>query len=131
MIKTCALPYYVHMTTYNQINQRRPRVTIIQFYILIWFHIQIHFHASLSVWVSSSGHTVKCTIKYITKNPFNKLHHCIPACSTWNHTLLHTPTILHMKKYFYQPVTCARKYCTRQRCHILQFYTHARFTPQK
>ena len=95
-----ALLDYVNMTTYNKINRKPSRVTIIQFYILVWFHIQRHFCASISVRVSDSGHTVKQARKYITKKHCKKLHQYTTEQSTRHHTLLYNTTIQYTMTLF-------------------------------
>ena len=52
------LLYYVHTTTYNQINCNWTHVLIIHFYRLVWFNKQRRFHFNLSARVSYSGHPV-------------------------------------------------------------------------
>ena len=113
------LLYYVNMTTYSPFNGKLPRVPIIHFYILIWFHIRRKICSGLSLRVFYPGHPVKCTRKYCTNKPFHTLHHYIPEHSTRHRTLLHTPNILHTKTFLLRPVTCTIKYPTRQNCHIL------------
>ena len=110
------------------INRKLPCVPIIQFYILLWFHIWRRFCASLSVRVSDSGQPVKCAIKYHTNNPCHILHRFIPEHSTHHFKLLYTPTTIHSKIFLRHPVTYTRKYLPRQNCHILHWYTHAHFT---
>ena len=48
----CALLCYIHMSTYNQIYNKRLRIPIIHFHILVGFNIQRRFCASLSLRVS-------------------------------------------------------------------------------
>ena len=55
----CALLYYVYTTMFNQINCNLPRVLIMHFYRLVWFHTQRNVRASLTIRVSNSGHHVK------------------------------------------------------------------------
>ena len=95
-----ALLYYIHMTTNNRINGKCPRVPIIQFYILAWFHTQRHFCAILSDRVSNSGQHAKCNINYYMNKPCKKLHLCIPSRSTYHYTLLRNPMIIHTKTLF-------------------------------
>ena len=92
MRKICALLYYVHPTTYNGINCNRPRV-------LIRFHTQRSFHASLSIRVSDSDHPITYDRKFCTNNTGHKIHRWMSVHSTQHHTLLHNPTILHTKKF--------------------------------
>ena len=75
-------------------------VPTMHFYKLVQFHIWIHFQSTLSIRISNSGQTVKCTRKYSMDKPYHKLHHYIPPHSTRHHTLLHTPMILHTKTLF-------------------------------
>ena len=65
----CALLYCVHVTTYNLINEKLPRVPIIHFYILLIFNIWIYFRASLSVRVSKSGQSIRYAINTVQKYP--------------------------------------------------------------
>ena len=94
------LLYYVPMTTYNWINFKCPRVTIIHFYKLIWYHIQRYFCARLSVRVSNSGQPVECARKHSKNKPCHKLHQWILSGSTYHNIILHTPTILQTNKLF-------------------------------
>ena len=98
--KLRALLYYVHMNKHNWINWKLLRVLNTNFYRLVWFHIQRHFSASLSVRVSNSGHPVKHVRHYCTNKPNHKLHHCMIEVSTQHYKILHNPTILHMKTFF-------------------------------
>ena len=95
-----SLPDYVHMNTNNRINRKRPRFTIIQFYILIQFYIRGRFCASLPFRISDSIQPAKCYRKYCMDKTYHKLHHCTPARSKRHYALLHTPTILHTKIVF-------------------------------
>ena len=89
MINICTLLDCIPMTTYNWINWKRLRLTIINNYKLVRLHVQRSFRISLSVRVSVSDHPIKCTIKYCTNKPFHKLNQCIPARSTRHYILLH------------------------------------------
>ena len=85
------------------------QVPTIHFYIIINFHIQRHFSARLSVRVSNSVQTIKCTIKYFINNTYHRLHHYIPERSTQHHTILHITKILHMKSFFMPACHLRRK----------------------
>ena len=89
-ITICALLYCVHMTTYNQINEKCPRVPIIHFCILVGSNIRGHFVSSLSVRVSDSGQLVHLNRKYVMERTCHNLQNCTPACFKWYNTLLHT-----------------------------------------
>ena len=82
------LPDYVHMTTYNQINEKIMCVPIIDFYILLQFNIRRHFIISLSVMVYDSCQTIKPTIKYCTKIIYQNLHNNTPECCARHHKIL-------------------------------------------
>ena len=97
---TCTILDSVNMPTNNLIIGKHLQIPIIHFNILIRLHIQRHVCTSLTVSVSNSGQPVKCASKYHTKKPWNKIHCWIPAQSTHNYILLHTPTIIHTKKRF-------------------------------
>ena len=101
-INVPTLLYYVHMTKYNQVNCKFPRVLIMHVYILVRFHIRRRFHASLSVRVSYLGQPVMYDRQYCKNKPSHKLYHCIPEGSTRHYTLLHNPTIIYTRKNFAQ-----------------------------
>ena len=98
--KLRALLYYVHITTYNWINCKYPRILIVNFYRLVWFYTRRCFCASLSVKVLNLGHPVSYVRKYCTKKTGHKIYLWIPARSTRHYTLLHNTTILHTKIFF-------------------------------
>ena len=96
MINFCVLLYYIHMTTYNWINEKHLHVPIIHFYILVWFNIQQYFHTILSGRVYNSGQYVNCTRKYCTKTNCLNIHTSTQTCFTrhrTHHTHLHTQKI--------------------------------------
>ena len=100
-----ALLYYVHMTTYNQINEKLLRVPIVGFYILIWFNIQF-FCASLYVRVFDSGQAIKCA-RNLYKNNLSQ--------TTQLHiSTLHTPSYTYTYSYYlkykdiFLPACCLR-----------------------
>ena len=128
MSKLRVLLYYVHTNTYIQINYNCPSVLIMHLYIIVWFHIQKHFGASLSFMVSDSGHPVTYTREFFMNKPGHRIYCCVSARSTRHHTLLHNTTIIHTKTFLRQPVTRARKYCLRQNWHSLHWYNHSRLT---
>ena len=80
--KVCALLYYVHMTTNNQIDLKFLRFLVMHFYRLVKFHILRHFRASLYGRVSDSGQPVTYTRKYCTNNTSHKIYRCVPSGST-------------------------------------------------
>ena len=98
--KIRALLSFVHMTTYNIINFKFPRVLIVHFYRLLRFHTQRHFRASLSLRVFNSCHPVNYSRQFFTNNPGHKIYRCMSARSTRHHTFIHNPTILHTKTFF-------------------------------
>ena len=100
MIKVRVLLYYVHTTTYDQINFNWPRVLIMNFYRLVRFNERRCFCNSLSVRVYDSGQAVTHARKFCTNKPGHKIYRCMSARSTQHHTLLHNPTILHTKTFF-------------------------------
>ena len=61
--------------------------------------------------------------KYCTNNPGYKIYRCRSARSTQHYTLLHTPTILHMKTFFAPACHPGKKKYSRQNCCILHWYT--------
>ena len=120
------LLYYFHITMYNIINCKCPRVPIVHFYKLVLFNIQRYFRASLSIRLSGSIQPVKCTRQYCTNNTCHKLHHYIPARSMGHRTLLHNTTIIHMKKTFVPACHLYHKmlYKTKlSHCTLLHFRT--------
>ena len=128
MIKVRMLLYYVHITTYNQINYKFPHILIIHFSRLVQFHTWRHFCTSLSIRVSNPGHPVTYARKLCTNKAGHKIYRCMSACSTRHCTLIPNPTILHTKTFLRQPITRARNYRPRQNCHSLHWYTHACLT---
>ena len=100
--KLCTLLYYAHTTTYND------RVLLMHFCRLLRFHTQRRFRPSLSVRVSDSGHPVTYARQFFTNTPGHKIYCCISACSTRHHTLLHNPTIIHVRT-FVAPASHPRK----------------------
>ena len=82
------LLYYVHTTTYIQINFRYQRFIIVHFYRLILFHTQRCFLASLSVRVYNLGHPVMYARNFCTNKPSHKIYLYMSACSTQHHTLV-------------------------------------------
>ena len=122
---------YVLMTTQNWINWKSPRVTITQpFYKkLVWFHIRIPFRGNLYVRVSNSSHPIKCTIKYCTKNPYQKVHHCIPAQS-YAIIKFYILILFQIRRQFLrQTVTCAIKYSIRIVLHSTLLHSCTLHTP--
>ena len=99
-INISALLYYVHMTTCNKSDEKCPRVTIIHFYILVWFNIRRHFCTTLYVRVSDSGQPVNCAIKYHTEITCHKLHTYTLARFTYHRTLLNNHMIQHTETFF-------------------------------
>ena len=97
-----ALLYYVHIHTYNWMNEKRPRIPIVNFYILLQFNVRRHFCAILSIRVSDSVQPVNCARKYRTKITYHNLHSYTPSCFTHNHTLLYIHTIQHTMTFFVQ-----------------------------
>ena len=93
MRKVCALLYYVHTTTYNRINCNCLR-------ILVRFHTQRRFRASLYVRVSDSGHRVTSARKMCMNNTGYKLYRMMSVRSTRHHKILHNPTIIYTKIFF-------------------------------
>ena len=100
MSKLRALLYYVHATKYNQINCECPRFLTIHFYILVQFHTQNCFSASLPIRVSDSGHPVTYAGKNLQTIPAHKIYRCLSERSTRHHTILNNLTILHTKTFF-------------------------------
>ena len=98
--KLHALLYYIHMTKYKQINSKCPRVLVIHFYRLIWFHTQKRFRASLSVRVSDSVQPVTPARECFTNNTGHKIYQYVPARSTRHYMRLHNSTIIHTKIFF-------------------------------
>ena len=111
----------------DRINYKFPRVIVMQFYRLLRFNIQKVFCNILSVMVYDSVQPVMYTRKFCKNNPGHKIYGCIPAGFTWHFILLHITTILRTKKFLRHPINRARKYCLRQNCHILHWYTHTCF----
>ena len=109
--------YYVYIPMYTLINKKRPCVSIIHFYILVWLNIQGNFISSLSVRVSNSGQPFNSSSKYCIKtNNFNIYTYpksrFTPHCT--HHTLLYTRTVQHTKTFLCQPVSISSKYCTKR-----------------
>ena len=123
-----ALIYCICMNTYNILNEKRPHVPFVHFYMLVWFNSHIHFHTSLSVRVSYWGQPANWARKYCTKITRHKLHNYTPEFFTIHHTVIDTHTIQHTNIIYCQPVTCSIKYCMRQKYHSLQNYTNVQFT---
>ena len=94
------------VTKYTSACQYAPH-NIVRFYIILLLYILIFF-------------TLACHMR--------KIYQCMSTRSTWHHTILHNPTILHTKTFVCKPVTCARRYCLRQNCHSLFWYIHTRLT---
>ena len=88
------------MAVYNWIIYKCPRILIMHFYRLVWFHIQRRFCASLYIRVSNSGEPVTYTRQFCTNKPGHKLHRYMPAGSTIQYILLNNNTIIHWKKTF-------------------------------
>ena len=128
MRNLCALLNCVPMTTYNETNWKRPRVTIMHFYKIIRFHVRRCFCSRLSVRGDSSGQPIKCTIKYLTIKICHKLHHWIPTRTTRNYTLLHNPTILHIKIVSAPAYHPRKKIFSETKLSHSPLYTHTRFT---
>ena len=97
-------------------------------HILIWFNMQGHFRASLSVSVFNSGQPANCARKCHIKLIRHNLHNYTQTCFTHHNTLLHTCTIHHIKIFLWQPVICAGKYCTKQNFRHIHNFRHTRFT---
>ena len=91
--KVRALLYYVHRNMDNRIDCNSPRV-------LVQFHTRRCFCARLSIRVSDLGHPVMYARKFCTNNPGHKMYRCMSVRSTWQHTLLQNPTIIHTKTFF-------------------------------
>ena len=85
MRKVCALLYYVHITTYNQIDCKRSHVLIINFYRLVRFHIQRRFCISLSFRVSNSGQPVIYAKNIVRKIPVTN---CTAAYQQYLHGII-------------------------------------------
>ena len=115
----CALLYYIHMTSYDQINFKFPHVLIIRFYRLVQFYTQGRFCASLSVRVSISGHPVTYVSQFCTNNTGQKY---TAACQHAPHDIIRFYTILrfYIRRHFLRhSITCERKYNLRQNCQSL------------
>ena len=110
-----ALLYYIYITTYNIINCNCPCV-------LIRFHTQRRFRASLSTRVSDSGHPVTYFRKFCTNKPYHRIYRLMSVLSTWNHTLIHNPTVLHTKNDF-APSYHLRKIYHRMSGHSTRHHT--------
>ena len=108
---------------------KRLRNPIIHFYIIVKFHIQIKFCASLSVSVSDSYQYTKCTIKYCTKKFCHTLHHYIPERPAFHITLLHTHTFTYTKT-FIAPV-CHLHHKYSRRGNVTFTVLHARLYTQQ
>ena len=100
MRKVHAFLYYVHMTTNNEINSNFLYVLIMNFYMLVWFHIWRCLCISLSVRVSNSGHFVTYARQYCSKILSDKIYRCMTEGSKQHSTLLHNTTIIHTKTLF-------------------------------
>ena len=100
MRKLLALLYYVHTNTYNQINWKFLRVLIMHFYRMGPFHTRRRFCTRLYVRVPDSGHPVIYVRQFCKNKPGHKICRCMSARSTRHYTLIHNPTILHMKTFF-------------------------------
>ena len=98
--KVCTLLYFVHRTTYNQINWKLPHVVIMHSYRLVWFHTQGRFCDRISVRVSNSCHPVTYSKNVCTNKPGYKIYCCMSEDSIRNHTVLHNPTIIHTNTFF-------------------------------
>ena len=85
---------------YNRINYKFPRVIIMHFYRLIWFHIWRRFLVSLSIRVSDSDQPVTYARQFFTNNPGHKIYSFVSAGSTRHCILIHNPMVIHMKKNF-------------------------------
>ena len=112
--KVCALLYYVHVNTYNQIKLKSPRVTIMKFYRLVQFHIQGRFNAIPSIRVYNPGQPVTYARQFYMNKPGHKIYLCMSAGSTRNYILLNNAMIIHTKIFLRQPVNHGRKYLQRQ-----------------
>ena len=117
------LLYYVHMATYNHINYKHPQIIIMNFYRLLPYHTQMHFRARLSSRVPDSGQPVMLQTSLATNY--------IVALKQAPHDIIDFYIILHFytrRHFLRQPITCARKYCLGQNCHILHCYPPPHFT---
>ena len=99
------------------------------FYRIVQFNTQRRFHARLYVRVSDSGHPVTYSRQFCRNKPIQKIHCCMSVRFTQHHTLLHNPTILHMKICFSQTVTRARytAICQHAPHYIIRFYINLLF----
>ena len=109
---------YIHPTTNNRINEKRPQVPSFLYirvrvrnyfsnyhnqipiyiyvsHMLVRFNILRHFRARLSVRVSYSGQPFSCTIKYFTKINYNNINTCTQKRFTHHRKLQHTTPFLH------------------------------------
>ena len=122
-----ALIFNINMTEYNKINEKQMWISIINFYIIVWFNIRRRFCASLSVRVSDSGRPVNYARKYFTKKLVttytithqNASHSIINLC---------IPIQFNIWRKHLPDVACTRKYPTIQICHNIHNYTHSYFT---
>ena len=124
-INVRTLLFYINMNTYIRINGKRPRVSIIHFYILLRLHTQRNFYASLSVRLSNSGYPVNCSRKGFTDNPCHNLHNYVSSRSTHHNTFLHTHIIQHTKPFVAPDCQMCQKVHTIQTCNILHYYTQS------
>ena len=146
MVNVCTFLYYVHVTTYDQINEKLicfpyilsvsartycsdcnnwiPICTYIS-HVLVWFNTQGHFCVRLYGRVTNADQPVNCAIKYHTKIKCHNIHNYTQACFTHHHTLLHTCNIHNMKTILFQPVNCTGKYCKKTKLSLsTQLQTH-------
>ena len=119
----------LHSYYYTKSNQlQMPAHDRRKLYRIVWFRIWRRFHNSLSLRVSNSGQPVPYARHFCTKNTGYKIYHCLPEISTRHYILLHNPTTLHMKTFFAPACHQRKKISSDKNCHILHYYTHARFS---
>ena len=96
----CVILYYAFMDLYNLINDKLLHIHTIQFYILTWFNIKIHFSDRLSVRVSNSDQPVNCAIKFHTRLTCHNLYNYTPDLFTHHHTIIYTHVAQQTDTFF-------------------------------
>ena len=137
IINNCVLIHLVDRNTNNQMNQKWLRFTYVM-YICDRTHfpyrhnwITIHTHVSPILVLSNIQWHFRARLSSAPENIVQRW--TVTIYKTTNkrtsHSIINLYTLVWFNVYIYfQTVSSTIKYCTKQKCHNLHNYTHARFT---